>query len=423
MDPSTIKRGLHASLLHIGGKGREHQQQRPMDAVALPGAQAPRKQQSDGHIIAELGHKIKELYKKGGVFPGTILNLKWDYENEEGFDAIRWPGNQRLFPERRRNPGNRLQEKEPCSGFCVAAGRRLHVIGELAVLQNSSHGSRQHVGKKRAGRRPQQNRPVSSICMGAGRSTAGSFYNRASVDPRDSRKTRKSGSSAGTNQVARDVPDGGWPPLQTADGKPNPAAGIRLSCIRTDHGHLFGPGLNDGPFPEHYEPLECPVKKLMNPKQRMNPTAPVYDSEMDKTTHGTCDPRFPYVCSTYRVTEHWQTGLMTRPQAWLLECQPQMFVEMSEELAKLKGISNGERVMVSSSRGQVDCTAIVTKRFKPFKIAGTIIHQVGIPWCFGWRWPETGTEESANLVTPSTGDANTRIPESKAFMVNVTKKI
>jgi formate dehydrogenase major subunit len=112
---------------------------------------------------------------------------------------------------------------------------------------------------------------------------------------------------------------------------------------------------------------------------------------------------------------------MTRPQPWLLELQPQMFVEMSEELAKLKGIANGERVRVSSARGFVDCIAMVTKRFKPFNIAGNTVHQVGVPWHFGWRWPESGTEESANLLTVSTGDSNTRIPESKAFMCNVSK--
>jgi formate dehydrogenase major subunit len=98
-----------------------------------------------------------------------------------------------------------------------------------------------------------------------------------------------------------------------------------------------------------------------------------------------------------------------------------MFVEMSEELAKLKGIKNGERVKAVSARGSVECTAIVTKRFKPFDLGGSTVHQVGFPWHFGWRWPESGTEESANLLTPSTGDPNTRIPETKAFMVNVVK--
>ena len=94
---------------------------------------------------------------------------------------------------------------------------------------------------------------------------------------------------------------------------------------------------------------------------------------------------------------------------------------MSEELAKLKGIKNGEMVRVSSARGKIQCVAIVTKRFKPFKIEGKEIHEVGIPWHFGWRWPESGKEESANLLTPSAGDPNTRIPETKAFMVNIAK--
>ncbi|MCK4388835.1 MAG: formate dehydrogenase, partial [Desulfobacterales bacterium] len=106
----------------------------------------------------------------------------------------------------------------------------------------------------------------------------------------------------------------------------------------------------------------------------------------------------------------------------LLELQPQVFVEMSEELAKEKRIKNGERVMVDCARGSLECTAIVTKRFKPFKIMGKTVHQVGVPWCFGWRWPESGTEDSANLLTPSIGDPNTKIPETKTFMVNVTKK-
>jgi formate dehydrogenase major subunit len=181
---------------------------------------------------------------------------------------------------------------------------------------------------------------------------------------------------------------------------------------------VFGPGRADGPFPEHYEPIECPVSKNLMSKQYTNPVAPIYDTDAD--VYKTCDPRFPFVATTYRVTEHWQTGVLTRWQPWLLETQPQLFVEMSNELGKLRGINNGDKCKVSSARGEVEAVAMVTGRFKPFKVQGTTVHQIGLPWCFGWVHPEDGGD-SANLLTPSTGDPNTRIPETKAFMVNVEK--
>jgi formate dehydrogenase major subunit len=97
-----------------------------------------------------------------------------------------------------------------------------------------------------------------------------------------------------------------------------------------------------------------------------------------------------------------------------------MFCEMSLELAKLKGINNGDRVIVETARGKVEAAAIVTSRLKPFQVAGQTVHQIGIPWHFGWIHPKDGGD-SANLLTPTIGDPNTMIPESKAFMANVTK--
>jgi formate dehydrogenase major subunit len=121
------------------------------------------------------------------------------------------------------------------------------------------------------------------------------------------------------------------------------------------------------------------------------------------------------------MVEHWQTGVMTRHCPWLLEAQPQQWVEMSKELAKLKGIRNGDRCVVSSARGEVDAVAIVTDRFTPFMIGGQLIHQIGLPWCYGWLTPRDGGD-SSNLLTPSIGDANTMIPETKAFMVNIVRR-
>ena len=190
--------------------------------------------------------------------------------------------------------------------------------------------------------------------------------------------------------------------------------------------HLFGPGRADGPFPEHYEPLECPIQENpFNKKHRINPTVKLFFEEGGKKPEDafySCDTRYPYVCTTYRVTEHWQTGVMTRHQPWQLEMMPQLFVEMSKELAAEKGMKNGDKVKVSSGRGEVLAFASVTTRFKPFKVMGSTVHQVGLPWCFGWQFPEDGSGgDSANLLTSTIGDANTMIPETKAFMVNIEK--
>ena len=233
------------------------------------------------------------------------------------------------------------------------------------------------------------------------------IYNRASVDlqgrPWAPQKAVISWNGKGWDG---DVPDGGWAP------------GTKYPFIMKPqgHGHIFGPGRADGPFPEYYEPLECPVESHPFSSQLHNPTALQFHQEQKAV----CDPRYPFVCSTYRVTEHWQTGVMTRWTPWLLEAEPQMFCELSEELAELRGIGNGDKVIVESLRGQVWAIAIVTKRLRPYDVQGTTIHQVGIPWHYGWIHPKDGGD-SANLLTPSVGDPNTGIPETKAFMVNVTK--
>ncbi|MCL5965623.1 MAG: formate dehydrogenase subunit alpha, partial [Deltaproteobacteria bacterium] len=181
---------------------------------------------------------------------------------------------------------------------------------------------------------------------------------------------------------------------------------------------LFGPGLKDGPFPEHYEPLECPVKENPLSRQRVNPAAKMFaDGGLPEDVYASCDARFPYVATTYRLTEHWQTGAMTRNVPWLLELQPRQFVEISPELAKEKKVKSGDVVEVASVRGKVEAVAVVTPRMRPFKVAGAVVHAVGLPWCFGWTTPGSG--DSANLLTPTIGDANTMIPETKAFMVDI----
>ena len=180
-------------------------------------------------------------------------------------------------------------------------------------------------------------------------------------------------------------------------------------------GNVFGPGLADGPFPEHYEPWESPVDNLMSGQQD-NPTFKVWSGGLDVKGDRS---QFPIACTTFRMVEHWQAGAMSRNLPWLVEMAPKPFVEISEELAAEKGIDQGDIVKLSSARGSVELNAMITKRMKPFNLAGKIIHQVGLPWHWGWAGLATGA--SANTLTPNAGDANTMIPESKAFLVNIER--
>ena len=373
----------------------------------------------DGDIILELGEKLKERYAKGGAFPEPITNLKWDYRTKGHYDPHKVA----------KEINGYFQKDVTIKGKTYKKGTLVPSFAFLQADGSTSSGNWLYCNSytekgNMAARRGQEDAPNKiglypefAWCWPVNRRI---IYNRASVDlkgqpwDKDQRVIEWTG-----EKWIGDVPDGGWPPLVGADGKPNPKS--KHAFIMRKHGHaqIFGPGLNDGPLPEHYEPLECPVEKnILNP-QRINPTAPVFGGKADEWA--TCDPRYPYVATTYRVVEHWQTGVMTRHQPYLLEMQPQMFVEMSVELAKLKGIENGERVMVTSPRAKLEATAIVTPRFKPFQLGKTVVHQVGLPWHYGWAMPKNGKEDSANLLTPSTGDPNTRIPETKAFMVNVVK--
>jgi formate dehydrogenase major subunit len=196
--------------------------------------------------------------------------------------------------------------------------------------------------------------------------------------------------------------------------------------MKTDgKGWIFG-ALNEGPLPAHYEPMESPTDNVLYPVKN-NPAIKVWTTNAGQDigdSLGTPD-KFPIVATTYRVVEHWQAGGMSRWLEWLAEAQPDMFIEMSEELAEEKGIKNGAKVKVSSARGTIEAVAIVTKRFKTFKINGKDVHHVGMPWHFGWggggELEALAKGDTANDLTPHIGDANTMIPEYKAFLVNVEK--
>jgi formate dehydrogenase major subunit len=375
-------------------------------------AKPPRGPKGDGDIMVELFEKVRALYESDGKFTDPIKNFRWDYVKDGKYDPHAIAKLINGYFEQDVT----IKDKSFKKGALVPSFAFLLDDGSTSSgnwLYCNSYTEKGNMAARREKKDPTGMGlyPEWSWCWPVNRRI---IYNRASVDlngkpwsPNKNILEYKDGKWIG------DVPDGGWPPMTNKEKTKRPF------IMKPDGvGSVFGPGRADGPFPEHYEPLECPVPKNLMSSQRINPVAPVYGTEAD--AHFSCDPRFPFVGTTYRVTEHWQTGILTRWQPWLLELQPQLFVEMSNELGKLKGINNGDMCKVSSARGEVEAVAIVTGRFKPFKVQGTTVHQIGLPWCFGWVHPKDGGD-SANLLTPSTGDPNTRIPETKAFMVNVDK--
>ncbi len=240
------------------------------------------------------------------------------------------------------------------------------------------------------------------------------IYNRASCDlagkPWDPKRAviRWTGTAWGGN----DVPD------MRPDAAPDEGV---MPFIMAPEGvaRLFAPAMADGPFPEHYEPFETPLDKNPfhpgNPKALSNPAARVYKGDME--VFGKAKD-FPFVATTYRLVEHFHYwSKHVRINAVL---QPEQFVEIGEELAKEKGIANGDRVKVRSNRGFIRAVAVVTKRIKALDVDGKKVHTVGIPIHWGFKGL-TKPGFITNTLTPFVGDANSQTPEFKAFLVNIEK--
>jgi formate dehydrogenase major subunit len=180
---------------------------------------------------------------------------------------------------------------------------------------------------------------------------------------------------------------------------------------------LFSPsGLLDGPLPTHYEPLESPVKNRLYSGIDENPAALRWD-RADNPVADIGDPRWPVVATTFRVTEQHTAGGMSRWVPWLAELQPEMFAEIDPELAREHGIEDGGWMTISSPRAEIEARAKVTDRIKPLRLGDRVVHQVGLPWHWGFGGPSPG--DSANDIDVLSGDPNVSIQESKAFVCNV----
>ena len=364
-------------------------------------------------MFVPLINKLREMYKaEGGKLPEALLKLNWP----EKYDPEEWTRRINGFFWADTKIGNRLYKK----GDLVPAFGNLQADGTTSSLNWLYTGSyTEEEGNKSKRRDPTQTPMQAAIglypnwswCWPVNRRI---LYNRASVDLNGKPyNPKKAVIEWDGKKWVGDVPDGPWAPqADTKNGK--------LAYIMTTDGYaqLYGPGRLDGPFPEHYEPAETPVAQHPFSKQLSSPVYKFHTSDMDKLAKA-ADPKYPIVLTTYSMTEHWCGGGETRNVPNLLEAEPQLYVEMSPELAKEKGIANGDGVIVESARGKVEAIAMVTVRIRPFKVMGKTVHLIGMPFAYGWTTPKCG--DSTNRLTIVACDPNTTIPEAKACCVNIRK--
>jgi formate dehydrogenase major subunit len=378
------------------------------------GADPPGEAKEDPEIVAELFTRIRALYRKeGGTFPDPILNLTWDYRN---------PTRPTADEVAREYNGKALADlvdpKDPTK-VLAKEGEQLPAFAVLRDDGTTACGTWIYCGAytqagNQAAKRDNSDPSGLGMTPGWGFSWPANrriLYNRASCDPSGKPwdPKRKVIAWNGTRWAGNDVPD------MRPDAKPEENVG---PFIMTGEGvgRLFGVDrMPDGPFPEHYEPMESPVPNAFHPKIGSDPAARMFPR--DREALGTAE-EFPYAATTYRLTEHFH--YWSKHVKALAVLQPEQFVELGEALAAQKGIRSGDRVMVRSKRGRIFAKAVVTKRIKPLRVAGKEVHTVGIPI----HWGFTGLAKPgylANTLTPFVGDASVQTPEFKAFLVNVEK--
>jgi formate dehydrogenase major subunit len=220
-----------------------------------------------------------------------------------------------------------------------------------------------------------------------------------------------------------DVPD--FPPDKAPDYAPGPgASGMAAHAgdapflmLADGRAQLYTPtSLRDGPLPTHYEPWESPVGNALYPGQARNPVGKELRAP-ENPYQVPADPAYPHVLTTYRLTEHHTAGGMSRFVPWLAELQPEGFAEIDPDLAKAIGVGTGDRVEIATARGAVVTRALVTDRLRPLEVGGRRLHQVGMPWHFGFGGIATGAV--ANDLSALVEDPNSFIHEAKAFACRV----
>ena len=383
------------------------------------GAEPPGEAKNDTAIMGGIFLKLRELYKKeGGKFPDPILNLTWNHKNpaEPAAEELAREFSGRALTDVTDPKTKAVLRKtgEQLDGFA-----QLRDDGSTACGCWIFSGAWTEKGNLMA-------RRDNSDPTGIGNTLNWAFawpanrrvlYNRASCDPSGTPWDAK------RKLIAWDGKEKKWAGSDIPDIKPDsaPADGMGPFIMNPEGvARFFAVNqMADGPFPEHYEPFESPLDaNPLHPKYpqvNSSPAARIFKGDLEQFGDA---KEFPYVATTYRLTEHFH--FWTKHVKLNAILQPEQFVEIGEELAKDKRIANGDRVKIRSSRGFIKAVAVVTKRLRSLDVDGRRVHTVGIPIHWGFQ----GLARNGyitNTLTPFVGDANTNTPEFKAFLVDIEK--
>jgi formate dehydrogenase major subunit len=383
--------------------------------VAVP---PPGEARLDQDIVAQIFLKVRELYKKeGGKFPDPILNAWWPYTT---------PYNPSLADLAKEINGKALADlTDPKTAQVIKAGQQLPGFAWLKDDGTTLSGNWLYCGSwTEAGAMTQRRGTDDPSGLGFYLNWAWSWpanrrgmYNRASCDlegkPWDPSRQQVWWDEGKRLWVGNDVPD------FKADSPPKDHMGPFI-MNQEGLGRLFV-WLNDGPFPEHYEPIESPVPNALHPSQSNNPVVKKLKTAADK--YATPGDGLNIICTTYRLTEHYH--YWTKNNQMNVQLIPEAFVEIPVELAAELGIKGNDKVKVTSARSYYIAKAFVTKRIKPMMIDGKKIYQIGIPIHQGYRGIQEDEERNArtilNRLSPTVVDPNAFTPEFKGFLVKLEK--
>jgi formate dehydrogenase major subunit len=371
---------------------------------------------SESWFIYHLGRRLKEKARADPRHRNAGLSaLTWDYSTR---GPLAEPDAEEVLQE--------------INGYNVADRSLLAGIGDLKDDGTTACGCWIYSGvfPRPGENRAAQRQPTGMYGHGWGFAWPADrrvLYNRASARPDGSpwseRKKLVWWDEGKREWTGWDVPD--FNRRKPPDYQPPPGArgddalaGDKPFIMHADGlGWIWVPsGLKDGPLPTHYEPWESPVENLLYPHQATNPAA--MKRERPGNVYARAgDERYPYVLTTYRLTEHHTSGAMSRVLSHLAELQPELFCEISPELAAERGIEHGGWAAITTARGVIRARALVTRRMRPLRLGERTVHQVGLPWHWGYRGLVAG--DIANDLTAISQDPNSRIMEAKALLCDV----